>query len=92
MDKIEFETFREIGSFEQSNITQKEPSSFNGWVRVVKYKVTFEEIEEPIEVYRERLQKLWDECDNMRHWDPIKATAKKYGIELTGNAGSKRKR
>jgi len=89
---ISFETFRQIGNYEQSNLIQKEPSAFNGWIRVRKYKVTVEPIEEPNEVITERLQKLWDECDNSHHRQPLKAVAKQLGYELQGDSGSKRKK
>ena len=87
-----FETFRSIGSYEIGNLTQKEPTSFNGDVRIKKYKITIEEVIEPQEVYEQRIQELWDKCDNMHHYTPIKNTAKKLGYELKGNQGSKRVR
>ena len=87
-----FETFRSIGSYEIGNLTQKEPTSFNGDVRIKKYKITIEEVIEPQEGYEQRIQELWDKCDNMHHYTPIKNTAKKLGYELKGNYGSKRVR
>ena len=90
MKKIE--TFRAIGSYILQQLKQNEPSCFNGIVDVEKYEITIVKIEEPKKVYKERLQKLWDECDNHHHWNPIKATAKKLGVELIGFAGSKRKK
>jgi hypothetical protein len=90
MKKIEFETFRDFGNYEVSNMTSKEPSCQNGNVRIVKYKVTIELIEEPFEVIAERLQKLWDECDNWHHVSSLTSYAKKIGYELKGSSGSKR--
>ena len=87
-----FETFRSIGSYEIGNLTKKEPTLFNGDVRIKKYKITIEEVIEPQEVYEQRIQELWDKCDNMHHYTPIKNTAKKLGYELKGNHGSKRVR
>lgn len=84
----QFETFREIAAYERNNLKQKEPSSFNGWVRIKRYRITVEEIEEPKEVLCERLQKLWDECDNSHQWESLKATAKNLGYELKGSAGN----
>jgi hypothetical protein len=55
--KIEFETFREIGSYEISNLTRKEPSSINS-LSYKKYKVTIQLIEEDNEVYISRLREL----------------------------------
>ncbi len=60
-DKIVFETFQEIGSYEINNMTRDEPTCFNGYVRVKKYKVTIEEVHEPIDIIARRVQKLWDE-------------------------------
>lgn len=90
--KIQFETFRALGTYEQIQMTQKEPSSFNGWIRIRKYRVTVEPIDEPKDVLQERLQALWDNCDNHHHCSPIRAEAKKLGYELKGNAGNKLKR
>ena len=87
-----FETFRNIGSYEIGNMTHKEPSSFNGEVRIKKYKVTIEESIEPQEVYEQRIQDLWDRCDNMHHYTPIKKMAEKIGYELKNDFGYKRVR
>ena len=89
---ISFDTFRKIGLYEQHNLQNKEPSCFNGNVSIRKYKVTIEPIEEPNEVLAERLQKLWDECDNHHHWTPLKKAAMQIGYELKGNVGSLRKK
>lgn len=80
-----FETFRNIGSYEITNLTQKEPSCFNGEVCVVKYRVTIEVVEEPVEVLQKRVRKLWRECDNWHHWTPLQNEAKKLGFELDRN-------
>jgi hypothetical protein len=42
-------------------------------------------------ILAERLQKLWDECDNHHHWTPLRNTAKQIGYELQGSAGSRKK-
>jgi len=89
---IEFETFRRISSHEVSNLTFNEPSSFNGDVKIIKYKVRVEQVEEPKEVYQERLQKLWDEEDNYHHYDPIKNMANRLDINLIGDFGNKRRK
>ena len=79
--KRSFETFRQIGSFEESNLKSDYPSAFNGIVRVQKYRITIEPVKEPIEVLRARVQKLWDECDNHHHRDPLQSMAKELGME-----------
>jgi hypothetical protein len=88
---MSIETFQHIGEFDLRHIKQPEPSCFNGRVTVVKYRVTVEKIEEPTEVYTERLQKLWDECDNHHNWMPLEDKAKQLGVTLVGRAGSQRK-
>ncbi|MEK6879597.1 MAG: hypothetical protein AABY22_08320 [Nanoarchaeota archaeon] len=58
-DMISFETFSRIGDREIQDMKQNQPSCFNSTVRILKYKVTCELIEEPKEVYAERLNKIW---------------------------------
>ena len=77
-----FETFKEITDYTRNQLITDEPTCFNGMVRVRKYKVTVEVIEEPIEVIQARIQKMWDECNNHHHWRPLKDAAKQYGLEL----------
>jgi len=84
------ETFREIGKNFKHSLEQKEPSCFNGIVRVQRYRVTVEEIEEPVEVIAERLQKLWDYSDNHHDWQPLKDAANKIGYVLVSQVGNKR--
>ena len=59
--KIEFETFREIGAYNLSNIKQDVPSSVN-FLRYKKYKVTIESMPEDKSVYIERLENLLSEA------------------------------
>lgn len=89
---ISFETFRKIGAYEQSNLLKGDASCFNGNVSIRKYKVTIEPIEEPNEILAERLQKLWDECDNYHHYTPLQNAAKQIGYELQNSMGTKRKK
>lgn len=92
MKNLTFETFSELGDYQVSSLKKETPSAFNGFVEVEKYRVTIEKIVEPKEVYAERLQKLWEECDNYHHWDPLKSKAKELGVELIGTQGAKRKK
>lgn len=85
-----FETFRSLTTYHRSNMIYTESSCFNGFVNVQKYRISCELIEEPKEVYQTRLQKLWDECDNHHHWQPLKNEANKLGVILIGEAGSKK--
>lgn len=86
------ETFRELGSYYLSELQKDEPTSFNGNVQIKKYRITIEEIVEPVEVYEKRLQELWDNCDNHHHWNPLKYEADKIGYTLIGEAGKTNKR
>ena len=79
----EFETYKEIGLYEQRQLQHTNPSCFNGVVRVKKYRITVEEIEEHIDVIKSRLLDLWEACDNMHHVGPLKAEARKYGLSLS---------
>lgn len=83
-----FETFRPIEYYSIREWTQNEPSSFNGEIKIRKYKITIEVIDEPIEVLQQRLQKLWDECDNMHHWRPLQEAAEKLGYTLVCSPGN----
>jgi hypothetical protein len=82
MKTTPFTTFREPSNYLTEQLKQEEPSCFNGIVRIRKFKITIEEIEEPKEVLVERLRKLWRESDNMHHWKPLKNEAEKLGINL----------
>ena len=77
-----FETFREIGDYEVGSLTKHEPTCFNCAVDIRKYRVTVELIDEPVEVLRERVKKLWRECDNHHHWQALRVVAANLGIEL----------
>lgn len=82
MKKIEFETFRKINDYNIKNLTQEAPDCFNGVVSVKKYKITVEEVKEPVEVIQERIQKLYDENKNYHNSLPIQAVAKEYNYEI----------
>lgn len=78
----EFETFRKISDYAIANLTEKHPSCFNGKVSIKRYRVIIEEVKEPKEVLAERLQKLWDECSNIHHRQPLLHEAAKIGYTL----------
>lgn len=88
------ETFREIGDYELKgySFNRDTPSCFNGVVSIKRYRVTVEVIEEPIEVYQERLEKLWVESDNHHHYVPLQSAAAQLGYEFKGQWGSQRKK
>jgi len=88
----QIETFREP-SWELDNLSRNspEPYCFNGIVAFKRYKITAEIIEEPIEVYQERLEALWANCDNHHHWLPLQAAASSIGYTFKSERGSQRK-
>lgn len=88
---VTIETFRNICP-NLPNLTEDKPSCFNAVVNVVKYKVTVEVVEEPVEEIHKRLEKLWLECDNIHHWKPLNEAAKKYGYTFKGQRGSQAKK
>jgi hypothetical protein len=76
-----FETFQWLGSWQESRLRQDEPYVWNGVVGVRKYRITIEPVDEPIEVLRQRVQALWDKCDNHHNWEPLQRAAASLGME-----------
>lgn len=87
---ISFETFKSFGAWERGHLEQKNPSCFNGFVNFRKRRVTVELIEESTEVLAERLQKMWDECNNRHNWGPLESAAESIGYKLIGSPGTKK--
>lgn len=85
------ETFRDIRGWTLDSLVANKPSCYNGYVSVVKYRVTVEVVEEPVEVIHARLEKLWRECNNHHHWGPLEAEAIKYGYTFIGERGQDRR-
>lgn len=83
-----FETFRDIGIYERANLEWVNPVCINQDVRVRKYRVTVEPVEEPIEALHARLQTLWDESKNSHDIAPLRRVAEELGYELKGNRGN----
>ena len=92
MKVTKVETFRKPEGSLLRNLISETPNCFNSRVDVEKYEITVVKIEEPKEVYRQRLQKLWEECDNHHHMMPLIRKAHGLGFKLIGMAGSKRKK
>ncbi len=62
-------------------------------VRIKKYKITIEEIEESEEVLQKRLQELWETSKHNYHqFSPMKHEAEKLNYELKGSMGEKYQR
>ena len=89
-EPIIIETFKSMRGYALRDIESQNPSCFKGNVNFRKTRVTIEDIDEPVEVLAERLQQLWDVCDNHHHWNPLNNAAKSIGYQLKGSAGSKR--
>ncbi len=85
------ETFMPINDWEISRMRQEQPSAFNSMVRVERFRVTVEKIEEPIEVIQARLEKLWVDSDNHHYYNPLKDMALKLGYTFKGQFGENRK-
>ena len=86
------ETFRPIGDWELTGMKSSGPSAFNGMVQFRKYRITVEEINEPIEILQERLENLWLECDNHHQWMPLENAARSIGYTFKGERGSNKKK
>jgi hypothetical protein len=84
------ETFQLPGDWELRRMADSNPSCFNGIVSVVKYKISVEKVEEPIEAIWERLEYLWVTSDNHHHYRPLETEAKEYGYTFKGDFGSQR--
>lgn len=83
MAKETFEVFSEtenIYGIAEAKRVNVEPSSFNGLVRVRKFKITVEEIEEKDEIIIERLKTLRREEMNSKYcnWHNITAIDKYF--------------
>lgn len=92
MEAIHFETFRKPDAWAVGHLQSSEPSCFNGDLRIRKYRVHIELVEESKETYTERLQKLWEEDGNWHHHDAFKRAAKELGFEFVGPFGAKAKK
>jgi len=89
--KIVFDTFVHPTERSLSDFRQKDPSCFNGIVRVQKYRITVEPIDEDIEVVHSRLIELWLMCNNSHRAHDLSLYAEKIGLDLHsfGRFGSK---
>lgn len=84
--------FPPTSQWERAKFEEWGPSCFNGCVRVERYRITVELIDEPLDVIHARLIKLWEESDNMHHCQPLKNRAAKYGLELPMESYGKRRK
>ena len=82
---LQFETFRLIDRYQQRALTRNEPSVFNGVVEVKRFCVTVEEIQEPEEVICARLQRLWDENENLHNSRDLLRIAREYDYTFKEN-------
>lgn len=91
--KKEIETFSCPSAF-GGIIERNEPSCFNGFVDVRKYRITIEMIDEPIEVIQQRIVDLWEGTYNHHNNRPLEEMAKRYSCEhlLTWESRGKREK
>lgn len=86
-------TFRDPRGYGLDNLAKNEPFCWNGVVGVRRFRVSVEIVEEPNEVIIERIKKLWSECDNHHHWQPLQNAAAEFGLELNmDDCGKTRKK
>lgn len=78
---IVFETYQKVDFYDTSRLTMSEPYTGNGMVRIRRYRITVELIDEPIEVLRDRLLRLWRESErNLHIWRPMDEVAEELGM------------
>jgi len=81
-EKKVIETFKRI-TYHLREFEEKEPWCFNREVGVTKTRITIETIEENPEVIHKRIIDLWEHSNNWHDADPLKAAAKKHGLDLS---------
>ncbi len=76
----QFETFKELDNYDKEEWARVKPSCHNRFLRITKYRVTIEEVDEPDEVIRDRIRQLWHGTTNHYHRDTLRSAAREYGI------------
>lgn len=89
VEKVVIETFRPFDRIEQDRMRDDAPSCMNGSVRVRRYRITVEPVEEPPEVVHQRLQELWEKETNHHQRIPLLREAARLGYVLKGDMGAK---
>ena len=80
----------ECGSTVDIHLTEV-PSVGNFNVQFRRYRVTIEEIEEPVDVLAARLRELWEASTNHHDWEPLRRAAAEIGITLDAETRGKRR-
>ena len=82
-ERIEFETFMPPNCYHVESLRKEDTMScFNDIVMARRYRVIIEEIPEGIAVIQARLQKMYEETNNIHHMRAIRAEADRLGIKL----------
>lgn len=83
MNNIEtIETFRDIRGYYLKELSNTKPSGTNG-LSYKKYKITVEELQEPSDVYQERLQEIYDnKYSGFNIKQSVLREALKLGVEI----------
>lgn len=76
------ECFGQPNDYMLGQLGKKESVVWNGEVLVKRYRITVEEIEEPMSVLKERLEALLHKRGHVSDYASILAEAKRLGIEL----------
>lgn len=89
-ERIVIETFHRPPGYIIADVQQETPSLFNSMLRVRKWRVTIEPIDESDEVIRERLIVLWLNSSSHHDTSILLEAAKGMGLDLrsVGEQGS----
>lgn len=86
--KVEFETYLRP-HLNGQDYEQDTPSAFNGEIRIRRFRITVEEVEESNDILCERLQSLWEQGGSWQLEAIFKEAADELGYKLQGTYGSK---
>lgn len=81
-DPLVIETYGKPTEGMLQMLTDKGPHVHNGDVRVERYKITIERIDEPVETYRQRLLELLKQRLHIDARKAIRTTAARLGVSL----------
>ncbi|MEA3225086.1 MAG: hypothetical protein U9Q07_03985 [Planctomycetota bacterium] len=84
------ETFEIYGKLPWINPKTFVPGCFNGEVRVEKFRVIIEKVDEPKEETQRRILELWETSDNIHTWEPLRKEAERLGLVLPQRRLAKR--
>lgn len=83
------ETYKVFTKHQIEMMINEIPQCWNQEVFVKRYRITIEEIPESNEVLGARLEKLWEETENMHDYGPLQEYAKSIGYVYQKKFGEK---